>query len=99
MRKITTEGNDINQLHPMVGKAQENITALELTGQELKAVLEDAGYCSETNLEKIGLKKRPEHLIATQKDWKQRQTLAKAPPAQGRIPDVFPYGIGWSGNY
>ena len=67
--------------------AQMDLTALELTGQELKAVLADAGYCSEANLEKIGLEKGPEHPIATQKDWKQRQALAEAPPARGRIPD------------
>jgi transposase len=84
--ELTTQENDINQLHPMVQKAEENIAALEIKGQELKSVLADAGYCSETNLEKID-PEGPEHLIATQKDWKQRQAATEAPLPRGRIPD------------
>jgi hypothetical protein len=58
--------------------------------QECKKRLEEeaaaeAGYCSDANLEKID-PQGPEHLIATQKDWKQRQAQASAPPPRGRIP-------------
>lgn len=83
--ELTTQENDVNQLHPMVERAQENISALELKYQALKSVLADAGYCSEANIEKID-PVGPEHLIATRKDWKQRQALAESPPPRGRIP-------------
>lgn len=83
--ELTTQENDVRQLHPMVKKARENITALKLKEQEIGVVLADAGYCSDANLEKID-PQGPEHLIATQKDWKQRQAQASAPPPRGRIP-------------
>jgi transposase len=84
--ELTVEENDINQLHPMMEKAQENIVALKLRNQTIKIALADAGYCSEKNLKQID-PKGPEHLIATQKDWKQRKDLAEAPPPRGRIPN------------
>lgn len=83
--ELTTQENDIRQLHPMVEKAQENITALKIE-EEIEVVLADAGYCSDANLEKMD-PQGPEHLIATQKDWKQRQAQASAPPPRGRIPN------------
>ena len=79
--ELTTQENDIRQLHPMVEKAQENITALKIE-EEIEVVLADAGYCSDANLEKMD-PQGPEHLIATQKDWKQRQAQASAPPPLG----------------
>lgn len=51
----------------------------------MKSVLADAGYLSEANIEKID-PAGPEHLIATRKDWKQRQAPAESPPPRGRIP-------------
>ncbi len=83
--ELTTQENDIRQLHPMVEKAQKNIADLKLKEQEIKVVLADAGYCSDANLEKID-PQGPEHLIATQKDWKQRQAQASSPPPRGRMP-------------
>ncbi len=83
--ELTTQENDIRQLHPIVEKVQKNITDLKLKEQEIKVVLVDAGYCSDANLEKMA-PQGPEHLIATQKDWKQRQAEASAPPPLGRIP-------------
>ena len=83
--ELTPQENDIRQLHPMVEKAQENITALKIE-EEIEVVLADAGYCSDANLEKMD-PQGPEHLIATQKDWKQRQAQASAPPPRGRIPN------------
>jgi transposase len=86
--ELTTEENDINQLHPMVEKAQGSIAALQLRNQKIKIVLGDAGYCSEKNLVRID-PKGPEHLIATQKDWKQRKDLADAPSPRGRMPNAL----------
>ncbi len=83
--ELTTQENDIRQLYPMVEKAQKNITDLKLKKQEIKVVLADAGYCSDANLEKM-VPQGPEHLIAMQKDWKQRQAQASAPPPRGRMP-------------
>ncbi len=82
--EVTDQENDINQLHPMVKKAQENMTEIDKK-QTIKTVLLDAGYVSEDNLARID-PDGPEHLIATQKDWKQRQALNDAPPPRGRIP-------------
>ena len=53
--------------------------------QRIKTVLSDAGYCSESNLEKI-VHEGPEHIMATKKDWKQRKAMREAPPPRGRIP-------------
>ncbi len=84
--EVTDQENDINQLHPMVKKAQENMTEIdEFEPQTIRIVLSDAGYASEDNLAHID-PDGPEHLIATQKDWKQRQALSDAPPPRGRIP-------------
>jgi transposase len=86
--ELTTEENDTNQLHPMVEKAQENLSALPLRDQKIQIVLADAGYCSEKNLKRID-PQGPEHLIAIQKDWKQRKDLAGAPPPRGRMPNAL----------
>lgn len=83
--ELTREGNDIKQLHPMVKKATENVSELQDMGGEIKTVLSDAGYCSESNLEEIG-PEGPEHIMATRKDWKQRKAMKEAPPPRGRIP-------------
>jgi transposase len=83
--ELTTEENDIKQLHPMVEKARGNISDLQGNGGEIKTVLSDAGYCSESNLEKIG-PEGPEHIMGTKKDWKQKKAMREAPPPRGRIP-------------
>ena len=49
------------------------------------AVLVDAGYCSEENLEQAD-PEGPELFVATRKDWKQREQLRQAPSPRGRIP-------------
>lgn len=83
--ELTMQENDINQLHPMVEKAQKNVAEVTQKKEGIGVVLADAGYCSKTNLGKIA-PQGPEHLIATQKDWKQRQVEASSPPPRGRIP-------------
>lgn len=83
--ELTTQENDINQLHPMVEKAQENMATLQDKEQAIGVVLVDAGYCSEKNLEGMD-PEGPQYLMATQKDHKQRQAICTAPCPRGRIP-------------
>jgi transposase len=84
--EVTNQENDVNQLHPMIQTAQENLKEIapkeELT---IKISLSDAGYISDKNLATMTTD-GPEHLIATRKDWKQRKEAAAASPPQGRIP-------------
>jgi transposase len=84
--EVTSQENDINQLHPMIKMAQENLDEIapkeELT---IKTSLTDAGYISDKNLAAI-TPDGPEHLIATKKNWKQRKEAAASSPPRGRIP-------------
>jgi transposase len=82
--ELTMEENDVKQLIPMIEKAEEVIAALEL--DDIGVVLADAGYCSDTNMENTK-PDGPECLIATRKDWKQRQALRETDPPRGRIPE------------
>jgi transposase len=82
--EVTNEENDVNQLHPMVGKAQENLAAIA-SHLTIKTVLADAGYISDKSLAAIDAD-GPEHLIAARKDWKQRKEDPASPPPRGRIP-------------
>jgi transposase len=84
--ELTTQENDVKQLHPMIEKAEENIAELELDDKGIGVVLADAGYCSDANMENIK-PDGPECIIATQKDWKQRQAIKEAEPPRGRIPE------------
>ena len=87
--EVTNQENDVNQLHPMVQKAQENITAIAPNEtQMIKTVLADAGYASDKNLAAIA-PDGPEYLVATKKGWKQRKETAEAPPPRGRIPKAL----------
>ena len=82
--EVTQEANDVKQLHPMLQQAQANLDAIDHT-QAIGTALADAGYCSAANLtdaEPTG----PELVIATNKDWKQRQALREQPCPRGRIP-------------
>jgi transposase len=84
--ELTTEENDVKQLLPMIEKAEKNIAEIKMNDEAIEVVLADAGYCSETNLEDTK-QKGPECIIATKKDWKQRQALREAGPPRGRIPE------------
>lgn len=84
--ELTMEENDVKQLIPMIEKAEETVAELELDDKGIGVVLADAGYCSDTNMESTG-SSGPECLIATRKDWKQRQALRETDPPRGRIPE------------
>lgn len=84
--ELTMEENDVKQLIPMIEKAEENIAALEINDETIGVVLADAGYCSDTNMDKER-PEGPEYIIATKKDWKQRQELRETEPPRGRIPE------------
>jgi transposase len=83
--ELTTEENDVKQLLPMIEKAGENITELKLNDKGIEVVLADAGYCSDANMENTK-PDGPECIIATKKDWKQRQAIKEANLPRGRIP-------------
>ncbi len=84
--EVTNQENDINQLHPMIQKAQESLNEIALQKElKIEISLSDAGYASEKNFAAI-TPDGPEHLIATKKDWKQRKEAAASSPPQGRIP-------------
>ena len=82
--EVTSRENDVDQLHPMLAA-----TAIELKAagvdETVGAVLVDAGYCSEENLQQAD-PEGPELFVATRKDWKQREQMRQAPPPRGRIP-------------
>jgi transposase len=82
--EVTQEENDKRQLLPMIAKTQENIQAAGI-GNDLQVVLADAGYCSENNFN-LAKPEGPELIVATQKDWKERQEQAAKPAPRGRIP-------------
>ena len=78
--EVTNEENDVNQLHPMVKKARENLTAIAPNDNlTIRTVLADAGYISDKSLAAIDAD-GPEHLIAARKDWKQRKEDPASPP-------------------
>lgn len=84
--ELTTEENDVSQLIPMIEKTEQSIARLELGDKGIGVVLADAGYCTDSNLESVRLN-GTECIIATKKDWKQRQALREADSPCGRIPE------------
>lgn len=46
--EVTQDANDVNQLHPMLGKAQSNLLAAGVN-EPIRAATADAGYWSEEN--------------------------------------------------
>jgi transposase len=80
---VTQEENDVKQLEPMLKKAQANINKVGVE-EEMGTGLMDAGYWSENNVK--GREEVDEILIATKKDWKQRQAIREQPTPRGRIP-------------
>ena len=82
--ELTPQANAIQQLHPMVAQARENVHTIGHL-QPIGTALADAGYCSDANLTTV-VPNGPELLVATNKDWKQRQAQREQPPPCGRIP-------------
>ena len=81
---VTQEENDVQQAQPMLKNAAENVTKIG-TEEKIGTGLMDAGYWSEDNVRAKGTEVQ-ELLIATKKDWKQRQALRNDPSPRGRIP-------------
>lgn len=79
--EVTQDANDMKQLDPMIEAARENAEKV-LPGSTIGAVLADAGYPGERNVDSTG----PELFVAVKKDWKQRKALRESPPPRGRIP-------------
>ncbi len=82
--EVTQDENDVDQLHPMLAATANELKAAGVE-ERVGAVLVDAGYCSEANLERAD-PEGPELFVATRKDWKQREQMRQAPPPRGRIP-------------
>ncbi len=83
--EVTQQANDVRQLNPMLKAANEELRSAGVE-EKIKAVLGDAGYWSEENI-KNAEQNGPELLIATNKDWKQREAMREQPSPKGRIPD------------
>lgn len=83
--EVTQEQNDVNQLHPMLERMNEELTAVEAAGN-VKVVLADAGYYSEDNVLNAD-PEGPELLLATSKDSKRRQAMKGKACPRGRIPN------------
>lgn len=81
---VTQQANDVQQLHPMLQQAREELSAAGVE-EGIGLALADAGYWSEANVQKTD-PEGPELLIATTKDWKQRKALREKGPPRGRIP-------------
>lgn len=86
--EVTQEENDVKQLHPMLARAEENLTAAGCR-EKIEVAAADAGYWSEANIRNAD-PEGPELLIATTKDWKQRKALREQPTPRGRIPANLP---------
>lgn len=82
--EVTQEENDMGQMHPMLGRANEELKAAGIEN-EIEHALFDAGYCSEENLSKLA-DGGPEIFVATTKDWKQQKALKERGSPRGRIP-------------
>jgi transposase len=82
--EVTPDENDVGQLHPMLAAAANELRAAGVE-QSVGAVLVDAGYCSEENLQQAD-PEGPELFVATRKDWKQREQMRQGSPPRGRIP-------------
>lgn len=87
--ELTQQENDVQQLHPMIKKTEENLIAAGCE-EKIGVGIADAGYWSETKVKEASLE-IPELLIATKKDWKQRKAIREEEPPRGGIPD----GLSW----
>lgn len=78
---VTQATNDKCQYQPMIAAAQQCLAAAGVA-QPIELVLGDAGYWSEQNATAAG----PDRLLATSKDWKQRQTARRLGITNGPPP-------------
>ena len=83
---VTQDARDVHQYTPMIATVIDMLTAAGIT-DPIGIVLADAGYWSDNNATTNG----PDRLIATLKDWKQRQAIrdlgqTSGPPPQQASP-------------
>jgi transposase len=78
---VTQDANDVGQYQPMVTATQTNLAAIGVT-EAIGVVLADAGYWSDSNATAAG----PDRLIATVKNWKQRQAARQMGTTSGPPP-------------
>lgn len=78
---VTQDHNDVDQLVAMMTATGQAATAAGID-EAVGLVLADAGYWSEDNATVAG----PDRLIATTKDWKQRQAARKMGATAGPAP-------------
>jgi len=83
--EVTQQQNDVRQLHPMLERTNEELTAAGVA-EKVGVVLADAGYYSEENVLTAD-PSGPELLLATIKDHKQRQAMKDKVCPRGRIPN------------
>ncbi len=83
--EVTQQQNDVQQLHPMLDKAKQELVAAGVT-KKVGVVLADAGYYSERNVLEAD-PSGPELLLATKKSHKQRQAMKDKRCPRGRIPN------------
>ncbi len=84
---VTQEENDQCQLQPMIEQVKENLKTVNVE-EKIGVALSDAGYGRQKNLV-WAQKQEEEHLIAVQKDWKQKKALMEEPEPRGRIPEAI----------
>jgi transposase len=82
---VTGEENDQRQAEPMLRQAQANVAQVGVA-QRIRAAALDAGYWRAANAGWEAEAGWPELLIATTKDWKQRQAWRAERVPRGRIP-------------
>ena len=82
---VAQEANDVHQLLPMLERTNQNLAAAGIA-ERPGVGLVDAGYWSEANLLACRGPDRPELLVATTKDWKQRKAARERGCPRGRIP-------------
>lgn len=82
--EVTTEANDVQQLQPMLTKAQAMVELVLGEDAVLGAAAADAGYWSEENA--ASQTEECELFIATRQDRKQRAELRDAASPRGRLP-------------
>ena len=82
--EVTTAANDVQQLQPMLSKAQAMVELVLGEDAVLGAAAADAGYWSEENA--VSQTEECELFIATRQDRKQRAELRDAASPRGRMP-------------
>lgn len=82
---VTQQENDQQQLHPMLEQTESNRQAMGIQ-EETGIAWADAGYCSNDNFAKTPAGD-VELLVATRKDYKQRQAIPEQPSPKEPILD------------